>query len=451
MLLLKLPDWCRTRWARLVAENKTKFLNYPKFEKFVEFVKIESEIANDPITCASSSNQPHGQHHSLKSKVTNSASTKGSQSCLDCGGSHSLQKCDKFIGKTYDDRVAFIRENRICFGCLSQGHVSKFCRNRLKCDTCNRNHPTLLHNPNAKKSEVVSNAISSNSSRKMSSMVVPVWLSNSKSSKQPRLVYALLDSQSDQSFILDQTLDAFAIDSKTVELSVSTATGLNQSISSRECNNFEIRGHNLNEVVQLPTLYSRPFIPHNREHFPNRTFCDQHPHLAKVSSDIYSFSTIEVGLIIGFDCPRALCPIDSIVSNDPHSPFAVQTPVGWTIVGSSASRNSLSVLSNLSASENQPNRPPDIAIPSSKLSGVCLKHSPAPIVTSAVISSSQAQPSNQLNYNRLKSKRLNCLSNPSLEENPKCVNINAMCRNQEKHSTSRIRRLHTRWKSRTEH
>ena len=145
-LLLKLPDWCRTRWARKVAEDKTKFLNYPKFEKFVEFVKIESEIVNDPITCGSSSNQSQIQRHSFKSKVTNSVSTKSSQSCLECGGSHSLQKCDKFIGKSYDDRVAFIRENRICFGCLGQGHVSKFCRNRLKCDTCNCNHPTVLHN-----------------------------------------------------------------------------------------------------------------------------------------------------------------------------------------------------------------------------------------------------------------------------------------------------------------
>ena len=443
MLLLKLPDWCRTRWARKVAEEKTKFLNYPKFEKFVEFVKIESEIANDPITSASSSHESHTQRHSFKSKVTNSISTKGSQSCLECGGSHSLQKCDKFIGKSYDDRVAFIKENRICFGCLRQGHVSKFCRNRLKCDTCNGNHSTLLHIPDqldgSKSSKVISNAMSTRSSNKMSSMVVPVWLSNSKSSNPPRLVYALLDSQSDQSFILDQTLDAFGIESKPVDLSISTTTGLNQSTSSRTCSDFVIRGHNLNEVVELPALCSRPFIPHNKEHFPSREFCGQHPHLEKISSNIYSFSNVEVGLLIGFDCPRALCPLDSIISNNHNSPFAVRTPVGWTVVGSSG-------LSNLSVSENQSVHRPDIVGQPSELDGLCLKKPPAPIASSGVIASLRQSP-DQLNYSRPKPQGFNSLPATSLANKRKCTNVVTMCTS---HPTSRIHRLHTRWKSHTD-
>ena len=39
-LLLKLPDWCRVRWARKVAEAKADSLNYPCFSKFVKFVKV---------------------------------------------------------------------------------------------------------------------------------------------------------------------------------------------------------------------------------------------------------------------------------------------------------------------------------------------------------------------------------------------------------------------------
>ena len=54
-LLLKLPDWCRTRWARKVAEAKMDSMNDPGFSKFVKFVKVESDIAHDPITCGSSS------------------------------------------------------------------------------------------------------------------------------------------------------------------------------------------------------------------------------------------------------------------------------------------------------------------------------------------------------------------------------------------------------------
>ena len=157
-----------------------------------------------------------------------------------------------------------------------------------------------------------------------------------------------------------------------------------------------------------------------------------------------------MGLLIGVDCPRALCPLDSIVSNDPRSPFAVRTPVGWTVVGSSVYLNSLSGLSNRSVLENQPVRPPDIATQSSGLDGPCLTQSPAPIASSAVIASFRQSP-NQLNYSRPKSHELNSLSEAPLAEKIKCTKVNAVSANQDKHSTSRIRCLHTRWKSRIEH
>ena len=115
-LLLKLPDWCRVRWARKVAEAKAESLNYPGFSKFVKFVKVESDIANDPITCGLSSSSLQSGSSSSKSRVSHSTHTQArSFNCLLCEGSHSLQKCDKFIGKSYDDRCAYIRENRLCF------------------------------------------------------------------------------------------------------------------------------------------------------------------------------------------------------------------------------------------------------------------------------------------------------------------------------------------------
>ena len=136
-LLLKLPDWCRVRWARKVAEAKAESLNYPGFSKFVKFVKVESDIANDPITCGLSSSSSQSGASSSKSRVSNSTSTQArSFNCLLCEGSHSLQKCDKFIEKSYDDRCAYIRENRLCFGCLIRGHQSNHCRRRLTCDHC---------------------------------------------------------------------------------------------------------------------------------------------------------------------------------------------------------------------------------------------------------------------------------------------------------------------------
>ena len=145
-----------------------------------------------------------------------------------------------------------------------------------------------------------------------------------------------------------------------------------------------------------------------------------------------------------------LCPLDSILSNDHRSPFAVRTPVGWTVVGSSASLTSSSGLSNCSVSENQTVRSLDIATQPPGLGGLCLKQSPAPIASSAVIASSRQSP-NQLNYSPLKSQGFSISSETPFEEKLQCINVNATCANQNKHSTSRVRRLHTRWKSRIKH
>lgn len=39
-----------------------------------------------------------------------------------------------------------------------------------------------------------------------------------------------------------------------------------------------------------------------------------------------------VGLLIGYDCPRALKPTQ-VISGKDHEPYAVKTDLGWSIVG----------------------------------------------------------------------------------------------------------------------
>ena len=269
-------------------------------------------------------------------------------------------------------------KNYLCFGCLRSGHQSIDCKSRDKCDVCERRHPTTLHNPNYQtdkqkqdsfdviKSEepVVANAVSSKkgSDQVMSSMVVPVWLTHSKVPNQSCLVYALLDSQSDNSFILDQTLNSFPVESTEVELSVSTMTGLNQNVKSRKCNGFTVRGHNLSEKVELPTLYSRSEIPSNRDHFPTPSFCRKYPHLESISSMLQSFSNIEVGLFIGFNCSKALCPLEVVQGPDSSSPFAIRTPLGWSVVGSQSLPDRKKVVSNVLICSEEPSTEPTVSV-----------------------------------------------------------------------------------------
>ena len=73
----------------------------------------------------------------------------------------------------------------------------------------------------------------------ISQMVVPVYLTNAATGTKSRLVYALLDSQSDSSFILDSTLDSFAVETEPVTLNVSTMSG-SDLLQCRKASGFKI-------------------------------------------------------------------------------------------------------------------------------------------------------------------------------------------------------------------
>ena len=117
------------------------------------------------------------------------------------------------------------------------GHRSKDCCRRLRCDICQKSHPTLLHIPvntevayqKSQSNQVVSNVSSCTVEKgKMSCSVVPVLLTHASVPDRSKLVYALLDSQSDASFVLDKTLESFNVSSVDVNSSVSTLTRVSQ-------------------------------------------------------------------------------------------------------------------------------------------------------------------------------------------------------------------------------
>ena len=84
----------------------------------------------------------------------------------------------------------------------------------------------------------------------------------------------------------------------------------------------------MSKNIPLPSLYSRPEIPHNRSHIPSKEFCAKFDHLRCVVDKISSFDRIEIGLLIEFDCSRASRPLEVVLGKDPSSPYAVRTPLG---------------------------------------------------------------------------------------------------------------------------
>ena len=56
--------------------------------------------------------------------------------CLYCQESHTLASCNKIKDQPHKGRVEFLKSNGLCFGCLTPGHLSKFCKRRIECKDC---------------------------------------------------------------------------------------------------------------------------------------------------------------------------------------------------------------------------------------------------------------------------------------------------------------------------
>ena len=213
-LLTKLPDWLVLRWNREATIKMKEEKKYPDFKTFTTFISAEADYLCNPISSfyavkeaeratESTHKEPNPNYdgkrfvHNTKtieegSKEPNSTSKLQPQSLFCKGTDHLLNACVEFKTKTRENKLNFVKENGLCFRCLRKGHMSSDCKKRLTCATCNKNHPTCLHeerypkkpeeNKRSEEQEPINvrkttACTSQGASTASTSMIVPVWLS----------------------------------------------------------------------------------------------------------------------------------------------------------------------------------------------------------------------------------------------------------------------------------
>ncbi len=191
------------------------------------------------------------------SKEVNSSQYR--KACILCDGSHHLDDCPHFIGKHIEEWKDIIRTRALCFGCLKQHHNSKDCRGKLRCRKCNKLHPTSFHldnftmsakiettdgNQKVKGKAAISSATCSSShTGRMTgqvkySVIVLVWVGNDQKKVQ---TYALLDTQSDSSFLLDSICAELGVTGPKTNLSLSTMYAQDTVVEIRTIRGLTVR------------------------------------------------------------------------------------------------------------------------------------------------------------------------------------------------------------------
>ena len=264
-----------------------------------------------------------------------------------CSEPHTLHNRDEFIKKNRDERLEFIQSKGLCFGCLNKGHHSKDCRKRLKCKTCGNKHPTILHySPkdakepsNHEKTETNPEQAVSNCSSVChsigergsitNSMIVPVWICHKDSPQREVMVYALLDEASDTTFIKLKTLRDLGLTGTEVKLNLFTMLG-KEEITVEKTTGLVVKRIDKRVEVELPKTYSRARIPFKRNQVPRPEVANEWPHLRKIADKIHPYQNgVDVGILIGCNCPRAIKPREVILGKGDDS-YAVKN-LTWLV------------------------------------------------------------------------------------------------------------------------
>jgi len=264
---------------------------------------------------------------------------------------HLLNACIKFKAETRENKLNFVKENRLCFGCLRKGHMSSDCKRRLTCAICNKNHATCLHEerhpktPEEKKRREeqesanvrkTTSCTSQGASSANTSMIVPVWLSSL--SKPNKEVYTILDTQSNATFILKETCDELDAETQPTMLRLSTITSQDSLVDSQRVSSLQVRGYNSDVKIHILVAFTSTSFPAEEEHIPIKATAKNWEHLRPIESKMQDLFDCNVGLLIGYDCSQALTPREVLAGGN-NEPYGIKTDLGWSIVGGSDVRS----------------------------------------------------------------------------------------------------------------
>ncbi|XP_067947596.1 uncharacterized protein [Watersipora subatra] len=308
---------------------------------------------------------------------------------------HSTSDCNELAKLSRDKQMSYIKENSLCFKCIKPRHVANECNNPARCRSCHEQHPTIFHeyitskgsskqsplskptktvplvkenkdsradikednirknetNDKSKQESGPSNrSVNSNnanshkqSAARVMSWTIPVYVSSKQRPNHEVLVYALLDSGSNTSFITNKTLDNLTAKVSDTKVKLSTLTDVQGShVHCKEVNELVIRGFKRQKRLELPACISQTEIPVNPEHIPNAMSVQDWSHLRCISHELISqeeSESVHLGLLIGNDLTQAFIP-RKVISRADHEPFAKLTDLGWCIMGNTAQTKS---------------------------------------------------------------------------------------------------------------
>ncbi|XP_028415683.1 uncharacterized protein LOC114539211 [Dendronephthya gigantea] len=327
----KLPFHLQAKWRDLVAKIRRDNAKIANFENLTDFVQSAADAANDPVFGKDALSK--GKENSKKFERRD--------------GSQSKNQNFSFVTnptlKTVEQRKEYLKQNKMCFACYEKNHISKGCLRKRKCKKCNKPHPSALHiedfkleNQDHENKEEVKNActkIPFNSPNDVVIVhaIIPVKVKR-KGGTATVTTYAFYDNGSGGCFLTESLQEQLGVQGRSTKLQLGTMLGRNL-VDSTIVEDLVVTDMKDANPVEIPRLYTRTEIPVTEKQIPTPGMMQRWQHLHEIAKLIPEFQPgLEIGLLIGSNCPAALEPLEVVPSHG-EGPFAMRLRHGWTLIG----------------------------------------------------------------------------------------------------------------------
>ena len=362
MLVSKLPYGLRDNWRTIADNIEEERHRMVKFCDLIDFIGKRARIMTNPSFGkisndnerdfkAESRNNHSGSRRRGTSFATNtkpnnnggkseeslkSSNEHTQQPCTNCHGTHSLEMCPKLLGKPIGERLKYMRELGVCFGCLRKGtHRSKECKKKLTCKTCSKHHPSVLHmnQQDAQKSPKDSDNVTcglTGAGNTSSPSLIPVII-HSKETGMSVETMAYLDSGSDAVFLTETLQRQLNVKGKKTKLEIQTITD-ERMVDSYILHGLEVSDMDRTTIIPLPEVYTQDKIPADPNQRITQEDISPWSYLQDVELSTHQDDMDHVGILIGNNIPKAWEPF-KVINSQNGGPYACRTSLGWVVHG----------------------------------------------------------------------------------------------------------------------
>ncbi|KAJ8918883.1 hypothetical protein NQ315_011175, partial [Exocentrus adspersus] len=207
--------------------------------------------------------QARGQTMATATDLINCESSK----CVFCEGLHKSDTCFKARKLSLEEKKKVLTEKNACFRCLNLYHQAKKCRIRLRCIVCTRSHsvlmcPELPVNKHAENQKVNPNTETVAKDNVLTNCTSPLIFLQTlrislKCAHGLQEVRALIDSGSQRSYILKDTVDRLGYKPKRREKLVHCLFGGNENVNTHNRYDIEMNQGNYSCIFEA---LDQPFI-----------------------------------------------------------------------------------------------------------------------------------------------------------------------------------------------